>query len=86
MRSIHPSQSQNVETTKDVLDQFIRAFPQYTEEVLISMLPILAVFMLFQIKTRKYHRRQLLRMCVGFLYTIAGLVLFLVASISDSPQ
>ena len=34
--------------------------------------------MLFQIKTRKYHRRQLLRMCVGFLYTIAGLVLFLV--------
>ena len=42
------------------------------------MLPILAVFMLFQIKTRKYHRRQLLRMCVGFLYTIAGLVLFLV--------
>lgn len=68
----------DVETTKDVLDQFIRAFPQYTEEVLISMLPILAVFMLFQIKTRKYHRRQLLRMCVGFLYTIAGLVLFLV--------
>ena len=58
----------DVETTKDVLDQFIRAFPQYTEEVLISMLPILAVFMLFQIKTRKYHRRQLLRMCVGFLY------------------
>ena len=68
----------DVETTKDVLDQFIRAFPQYTEEVLISMLPILAVFMLFQIKTRKYHRRQLLRKCVGFLYTIAGLVLFLV--------
>lgn len=68
----------DVETTKNVLDQFIRAFPQYTEEVLISMLPILAVFMLFQIKTRKYHRRQLLRMCVGFLYTIAGLVLFLV--------
>ena len=68
----------DVETTKDVLDQFIRAFPQYTEEVLISMLPILAVFMLFQIKTRKYHRRQLLRMCVGVLYTIAGLVLFLV--------
>lgn len=68
----------DVETTKDVLDQFIRVFPQYTEEVLISMLPILAVFMLFQIKTRKYHRRQLLRMCVGFLYTIAGLVLFLV--------
>ena len=68
----------DVETTKDVLDQFIRAFPQYTEEVLISMLPILAVFMLFQIKTRKYHRRQLLRMCDGFLYTIAGLVLFLV--------
>ena len=68
----------DVETTKDVLDQFIRAFPQYTEEVLISMLPILAVFMLFKIKTRKYHRRQLLRMCVGYLYTIAGLVLFLV--------
>lgn len=66
-----------VTTTQDVAREFLKAFPQYFHEVMISMLPIIAVFLLFQLKTGKYHRRQFLRMCVGFVYTIVGLILFL---------
>ena len=42
-----------------------------------SILPIVAVFVLFQLLTRCYRRRQLLRTGVGFLYTVIGLILFL---------
>ena len=41
------------------------------------MLPIIGVFILFQILTRNYHKRQILRMAVGFAYTIFGLIFFL---------
>lgn len=65
-------------TTQDVVREFLEAMPQYTEEVLGSMLPILLVFVIFQIFTKNYHRRQILKICVGFVYTIIGLILFLV--------
>lgn len=59
------------------MQQFIIVLPQYTEEVLISILPVMAVFILFQLFTRAYRRHQLLRMSMGFVYTIIGLILFL---------
>ncbi|MBS5736967.1 MAG: DUF1538 domain-containing protein [Clostridiales bacterium] len=66
-----------VSTTQDVVKQFASFLPQYGEEVLISILPIAAVFIIFQIFTRSYHKRQVLRMVVGLVYTIFGLILFL---------
>ena len=63
--------------TKDVVREFVSALPQYTKEVLVSILPVAGVFMLFQIFTHNYRKRQVLRMCVGFVYTIIGLILFL---------
>lgn len=66
-----------VVTTRDVARQFALGFPGYAEEVLLSILPIVAVFVLFQLLTRCYRRRQLLRTGVGFLYTVIGLILFL---------
>ena len=64
-------------TTRDVAQQFALGFPGYAEEVLLSILPIAAVCVLFQLLTRYYRRRQLLRTGVGFLYTVIGLILFL---------
>ena len=64
-------------TTRDVIQQFVLALPQYGEEVLISMLPVVGVFVLFQLMTRHYRRRQVLRISVGLLYTLIGLILFL---------
>lgn len=67
----------NLVTMQDVVHQFVRAIPQYAKEVIVSMLLIIAVFVVFQVCTHKYHRRQLLKMSVGFGYTIIGLILFL---------
>ena len=67
----------HIQYTRDAMQQFIIVLPQYTEEVLISILPVMAVFILFQLFTRAYRRHQLLRMSMGFVYTIIGLILFL---------
>lgn len=66
-----------VVTTRDVAQQFAIGLPDYAKEVLLSILPIVAVCVLFQLLTHHYRRRQLLRTGVGFLYTIIGLILFL---------
>jgi len=44
---------------------------------LISLLPIVAVFVIFQLCTRRYPRREIGRIIVGIIYTYVGLVLFL---------
>ena len=66
-----------VVTTRDVAQQFAIGLPDYAKEVLLSILPIVAVCVLFQLLTHHYRRRQLLRTGVGFLYTVIGLILFL---------
>ena len=88
----HPSEATyaatvvpTVVTTHDVALQFLTSLPQYAEEVAISMLPVACVFIIFQLITRNYRKRQLLRMVVGFLYTILGLSFFLPVSMWDLP-
>ena len=66
-----------VVTSYDVVVQFLQALPHYAKEVLLCLLPVVGVFLLFQLITRTYRQRQLLRMGVGFGYTIIGLILFL---------
>ena len=66
-----------VATSRDVFHIFLRALPNYAREVLLSTAPVLGVFALFQAIGRKYRRNQVLKMCVGFLYTEVGLILFL---------
>lgn len=65
------------ETMQDVFRIFAAEIPYYAKEVLISLLPITAVCAVFQWARRKFHARQLIRIAIGFLYTYAGLVLFL---------
>ena len=66
-----------VVTTQDVVRVFGRRIPSYAREVIVSLLPIAVVFVIFQLITRRYHRRQLKRIAVGLIYTYIGLVLFL---------
>ncbi len=63
--------------TREVAEAFVFALPQYAHEVLVCMFPVIAVFVLFQLLTRAYRRQQMLRMSVGFVYTVIGLILFL---------
>ncbi len=67
----------NISTTRDVAMHFVTAFPKYSIEVLVSMLPVIGVFVIFQLITRNYHKRQVLKMLVGLVYTTVGLILFL---------
>lgn len=64
-------------TMRDVVRIFVLELPHYAKEVLVSLLPIAGVCAIFQIARRRYKKRQLIRIAVGFLYTYAGLVLFL---------
>ena len=66
-----------VETTRDVARVFAGSLPRYGREVLKSMAPVLGMFLLFQLLTRRYHRRRFVRMTIGMVYTIVGLMLFL---------
>ena len=43
----------------------------------IALLPIVVVFVLFQITVLKLSRRSIVKICMGFIYTYVGLVLFL---------
>lgn len=67
----------HVNTTQDVVKEFLFNMPPYVREVLISLVPVVAVFVLFQLFTHRYPRRQVKRVTVGFGYTYIGLVLFL---------
>ncbi|WP_294717598.1 DUF1538 domain-containing protein [uncultured Gemmiger sp.] len=66
-----------VVTTQDVARVFAQGLPLYTREVLLSLVPILWVFLIFQWLTHRYHGLQIKRIIVGFGYTYIGLVLFL---------
>ncbi len=64
-------------TMRDVVFEFAFQIPHYAQEVFISILPIILVYFVFQIFTKRYHHRETFRILFGFLYTYIGLVLFL---------
>ena len=66
-----------VDTTRDVVREFFFCLPLYIKEVFVSLLPVAAVFVLFQALVRRYQRKQIKRITVGGGYTYIGLVLFL---------
>ena len=66
-----------IETMRDVAKAFAFEIPGYISEVFVSLLPIVLMFIVFQLISRRYHHRERLRIIVGFVYTYTGLVLFL---------
>lgn len=65
------------QTTKEAFEAFVHGIPHYAEEVLVALLPIVAVMVIFQLVSRRFNKHQILRMSVGFIYTYIGLVFFL---------
>ncbi|MBQ8881995.1 MAG: DUF1538 family protein, partial [Clostridia bacterium] len=66
-----------VATTADAFSYFLAHFPDYFAEVAIALAPIFAVFILFELITRRHKKHQLIRIISGFIYTYLGLTLFL---------
>ncbi len=72
-----PAALEDVSTTRQAAAQFAAALPAYGKEVAVALVPIVALFAVFQLVYRRFHHRQLLRITAGFVYTYIGLVLFL---------
>ena len=73
----NPFEMTDVTTTTEAFRQFTLAFPIYAKEIATAIIPIVLVFVIFQIVTRKLHLHNIIRMSVGFVYTYIGLVMFL---------
>lgn len=56
---------------------YLVALPHYMLEVLKSVLPIAAFFFIYQLFTGKLNKKSLIKITIGLVYTIVGLVLFL---------
>lgn len=67
----------HVTTMQDVALAFTVELPTYAFEVLVAFLPIVAVYFTFQVATKRFQKRQNIRIIIGFAYTYVGLVLFL---------
>ncbi len=63
--------------TYGVLFLYLKGGADHAAEVFIALSPILVFFLGFQLLTRAFHRKQIVRICFGFLYAFVGLVLFL---------
>ena len=69
--------SGSMATTLDIGRGYLSAIPHQLLEVAQALLPIGAIFLLFQLVSLKLQRRPLLRILIGFAYTYLGLVLFM---------
>ena len=63
--------------TAHIGNEYLRSLPHTLLETAVSLLPIAAVFVIFNLLSLKLTRRNFIRICFGILYTYAGLVLFL---------
>ena len=66
-----------IENTRDTVVVFADGIKKYIPEVFWALLPIIVFTALFQLFTRSYNKRQLIRIGIGFLYTLMGLAVFL---------
>ena len=67
----------NVSDSVELWQLFHEGLPTYIKEIATSLLPIIAMFGVFQLAALKLDRRTLGRIVVGLAYTYIGLVLFL---------
>ncbi len=75
--ALAPEEEHKIEFLLDVFRYFVRELPSELWNVCFSIIPILLFFLTFQLLSRRYRKRQLIRILIGIAYTLSGLVLFL---------
>lgn len=65
------------DSTTGIGTAFLRELPVYMKEMAVAMLPIVAIFLLFQLLVFRMNLRSFGKIFVGIVYTYVGLVLFL---------
>lgn len=63
--------------TREIGSAFISAIPAYMLEMAVALLPIVVIFLIFQLFLLRLHGRPLAKILIGIIYTYVGLVLFL---------
>ncbi len=74
------NESINFLTARELGWEYIKNLPHYLLEVLKALLPVAIFFYLYQWLRKPMSRASLARIAVGLVYTIGGLVLFLVGA------
>ena len=59
----------DVFTTQELGSTFATGFPTYIHEVAVALVPIVFLCALFQLISRRFRQRQLLKIGIGMLYT-----------------
>ncbi len=67
-----------IDTTYSMM-QFLYKAPHYLKEVAIAYAPIILVFIIAQLTVLKFHKKRVIRIAIGLVYTYVGLCLFLLA-------
>ena len=68
---------ETVEETRQGIMIYARGFVKYAEEVAIALLPIIVFTVIFQLVSRAFSKRQVIRISIGVVYTFFGLAVFL---------
>lgn len=68
---------ESVSTTRGILSEYAEGFRTHGMEVAVAVSPIIIFFLIFEVATRSFKKRQVFRILFGFIYTYVGLVLFL---------
>ena len=64
-------------STTEIGMAYIKAIPHYLVETAVALLPIVAIFLIFQFFVLRMQARPFFKICWGVLFTYVGLVLFL---------
>lgn len=63
--------------TRSGMELYVHGFLNHAKDVAVALLPTIAFALLFQLFTRAFSTKQLIRVGVGVVYTFLGLVIFL---------
>ena len=66
-----------VDDTKELAGLFFEGLPEYIREVISALVPIIVFCAVFQLIFRRFHKIQLQKIGIGFIYTFIGLSVFL---------
>ncbi len=66
-----------VVASSGVFQEIGHSLLEYVGDVALILLPIIVIFILFQIFSFKFPKQKVLKMCMGFVYTFIGITLFL---------
>ena len=69
--------SSEISGTRDGIVMYLHGIVEYFKEVALALLPIIIFTVLFQLMTRAFSKRQMIRIGIGIVYTFVGLAVFL---------